>query len=404
MPVHAAALAQAACICLDEHQRLETSLETRRRLFRTERPGIFLTRAGRRRRGGRCRPRRDSCRSAPRSARAGSCRDWRAGGRADRDVDRTRSRARSRPSSPTVTSAVPRTTTQCSARCMCFCSDSRPPGFTTMRLTWKRVAVVDASRNSPRAGAAAAVLGGLAARLCLQPVDQLPCTSSTRCAAAHQHGVGRRHHHQVLDRRPRRSARSSECDEAALRVRRSRTGPRGIAGGVACRRSSQTASQLPMSDQPERAGTTAARVGLLHHRVVDRFLRRRARRPRASSAHEAEIGAGARGRGLRPPRRCRGSNRASSSSNSVGAEHEVAGVPQIAVRRRSASRRRGVRLLDEGLDGVHAVDRERGAAADIAVAGLRRGRADAEGDDAPGGGGCAAARTASRYSASSRIT
>src|ERR1700685_2871324 len=35
-----------------------------------------------------------------------------------------------------VTSAAPRTTTQCSARWWCFCSERRPPGRTTMRLTW----------------------------------------------------------------------------------------------------------------------------------------------------------------------------------------------------------------------------------------------------------------------------
>ena len=92
-------------------------------------------RGRRRRRGARCRPRRDSCRPAPRSIRAGSCRDWRAD-------ERCRSGYRSdsfsctlRTSSPTVTSAVPLTTTQCSERWKCFCSESLLPGFTTMRLT-----------------------------------------------------------------------------------------------------------------------------------------------------------------------------------------------------------------------------------------------------------------------------
>src|SRR3546814_3996527 len=36
-----------------------------------------------------------------------------------------------------VTRAVPRTTIQCSARCLCDCSDSRAPGLTLIRLTWK---------------------------------------------------------------------------------------------------------------------------------------------------------------------------------------------------------------------------------------------------------------------------
>ena len=47
--------------------------------------------------------------------------------RADRDIDRL-VLVHELLLSPIVTSAVPRTTTQCSARCMCFCSDSVPPG------------------------------------------------------------------------------------------------------------------------------------------------------------------------------------------------------------------------------------------------------------------------------------
>ena len=38
-------------------------------------------------------------------------------------------------SPPLVTLAVPLTTIQCSARWWCICSDSVPPGLTTMRLT-----------------------------------------------------------------------------------------------------------------------------------------------------------------------------------------------------------------------------------------------------------------------------
>jgi hypothetical protein len=37
-----------------------------------------------------------------------------------------------------VTLAVPETTTQCSARWWCICKESAAPGFTMMRLTWKR--------------------------------------------------------------------------------------------------------------------------------------------------------------------------------------------------------------------------------------------------------------------------
>src|SRR5215831_11188345 len=38
-----------------------------------------------------------------------------------------------RTSLPSVTSAVPLTTTQCSERWKCFCNESLLPGFTTMR-------------------------------------------------------------------------------------------------------------------------------------------------------------------------------------------------------------------------------------------------------------------------------
>ena len=73
----------------------------------------------------------------------------------------------------------------------------------------------------------------------------------------------------------------------------------------------------------------------------------------------------------------------------VGAEQEVAGIPQIAVAH-IAGGGGGVRLLDEALDGVHAVLADGLARQDVAVAGLRLGRLDAEGDDAPGLGGLAA--------------
>jgi hypothetical protein len=35
-----------------------------------------------------------------------------------------------------VTLAVPETTTQCSARWWCLCTDSLAPGLTVMRFTW----------------------------------------------------------------------------------------------------------------------------------------------------------------------------------------------------------------------------------------------------------------------------
>ena len=94
-----------------------------------------LTAARTRRRAARCRPRRDSCRPAPRSARAGCGRDWPAGGRFRSGYRSNSFSCTLRTSLPTVTSAVPLTTTQCSERWKCFCSESLLPGFTTMRLT-----------------------------------------------------------------------------------------------------------------------------------------------------------------------------------------------------------------------------------------------------------------------------
>ena len=49
----------------------------------------------------------------------------------------------------------------------------------------------------------------------------------------------------------------------------------------------------------------------------------------------------------------------------------------------------GIRLLDEAFNRVHAVLADRVSRKDVAVAGLRLGRLDAEGDDASGLGGCA---------------
>src|ERR1051326_5650300 len=68
----------------------------------------------------------------------------------------------------------------------------------------------------------------------------------------------------------------------------------------------------------------------------------------------------------------------------VGAKQEISGIPDAALLDVAARRGRG-RLLDEPL---HLADSlaERGAATDVAVAGFRLARRDAEGGDVAGFG------------------
>ena len=96
----------------------------------------------------------------------------------------------------------------------------------------------------------------------------------------------------------------------------------------------------------------------------------------------------------------------SRRASSVGAEQEHAAVPEVARRRRrSRCGGRAVGLLDEASTSKRRCAGQRRAAADVAVAGFRRGRRDAEGDQRAGRAPHGAARRPRAWKASaSRIT
>ena len=128
-------------------------------------------------------------------------------------------------------------------------------------------------------------------------------------------------------------------------------------------------------------------VSLFHHCVIDRFLRR-AREGVGAEPQEAEIGRRAGDRFLYGRRHLRLQPRHFVEQH-VGAEQEVTGIPQIAFLHIARGGHR-IGLFDKARDRMHAFGAERLAGQDVAVAGLRLGRLDAEGDDAAGLGAGAA--------------
>ncbi len=161
-----------------------------------------------------------------------------------------------------------------------------------------------------------------------------------------------------------------------------------IAGGIRRRNVEQ---RIPTADvrPAEIARHHRGAVGLFHHRVVDR-LERCAREGFRLQTQKAEIDCSLGDRGL--DRFGHGRFEAVEfREQHVGAEQEVAGIPQIAVAD-VAGGGGGVRLLDESLDRMRAAFPDRLAREDVAVAGLRLVRLDAEGDDLARFGGLAAGK------------
>ena len=153
----------------------------------------------------------------------------------------------------------------------------------------------------------------------------------------------------------------------AARIDEDRRAVRGIAGGVARR---QFPDRLPGADvRPairHRHHRRARRA--FHHRVVDRF--RRAARERVDvERDEAEIGAGGLQRG-RDRGGAVGLEAAVFVEQEARAEHEIAGVPEIALGD-IARRGLGVGLFDKPFDREQAWS-ERRAGTDVTVFG--RGR------------------------------
>ncbi len=147
--------------------------------------------------------------------------------------------------------------------------------------------------------------------------------------------------------------------------------------------------RVPTADvrPAEIAGHHRGAVGLFHHRIVDRFLRR-ARETRRVEAQETEVVGRVLHCGFDCVRHLRLQPRQFGEQH-VGAEQEIARVPQIAFAHIFLGVGR-VRLLDETPDAVDRAAVDRLARQDIAVAGLRLARLDAEGDDVAGLGGGAA--------------
>ena len=133
-----------------------------------------------------------------------------------------------------------------------------------------------------------------------------------------------------------------------------------------------------MSDQRKRDRQHRGQFGAFHHRVVDRFLRRLRERD-FGEAVEIEIGGelvdGVLG-GV-PDLRLEARKFA---QHHLGAEHEVAAVPEIAVGDIARGGRR-IGLLDEGFDLADRAPVLRRLRPDIAVARSGIGGLDAEGDD-----------------------
>ena len=142
-------------------------------------------------------------------------------------------------------------------------------------------------------------------------------------------------------------------DHAIARVRRHHGAVNRVAGLVAL---GDVEDRVPGADvgPAKVAGDHGGAVGLLHHRVVDRFLRRAGERL-GLEPQKAEIVVGAGDRRLDRLRHRR-LEACELGQQHVGAEQEIAGIPQIALGH-IAGGGFGVRLLDEGLDRIDAVRR-----------------------------------------------
>ncbi len=137
---------------------------------------------------------------------------------------------------------------------------------------------------------------------------------------------------------------------------------------------------VPVRVQRHDHGT----AGVLHDGVIDRLGRRSAERGGIES-QEIEVGATPSVCGPHSAEQL-GCVTLELREISTRAEHEHAAVPVVAALRQIALRRRAVGLLDEGLDGPGALA---GRGADVAVAGRRAARLDAEGHQRPvNGRGC----------------
>ena len=197
----------------------------------------------------------------------------------------------------------------------------------------------------------------------------------------HQHGVLRRHHHEIVDAFQRHQ-RLVGRDVAVAGILEYRRSQRGISLRILVR---QFPHRIPGADIGPAAGDRHHRRarGLFHDRVVDRDRLRRTERL-SIQRDEAEI-APCFGHGVRDRLHACGIDLAVLVEQNGGAEHEVAAVPEIAGLDVVLGGRL-VRLLDEFGNAADLAGHGF-ARADVAVFGRRALRLDAEGHDAPALGG-----------------
>ncbi len=304
-----------------------------------------------------------------------SCRGSPAGAWCPAGCRWTRSRSAASTSSPRVTWAVPRPRSSARRGGGASAATSTSPGLTMMRLTWKR---------RPRRAVVAAP-GAVHVRVdsvlaaAARPSGARPASSRPGRGPCARPAPRRRF--PPPPRRPGRRTRPCAVGAhvAAVGVDQHHV----AASGIAVRRPSR---RPPTARTRRRCRSSRCRPapprasGALHHRVVDGVRGQAANVGRSS--RRSRIGLARRRARARLAEHL-GRQRPQSSRPARGTEH--AAVPEVVAGLDAARGGRQVGLLDEALRLESACGiRQRLAAPDVAVAGLRRGRDDAEGDQMPG--------------------
>ncbi len=239
-------------------------------------------------------------------------------------------------------------------------------------------ALADVDALIPAPGAVHPTVGvRLRMRLLAQDADEILHPARLRLGGD-QHRVGGRHHHHVFQADHRGQTLTLAMHEAVTRADQLDAAPQCVALRVTLK---NAPDRIPGADIRPREGdrqhTGPGRP--LHHRVVDRGFGR----PREGvglKPHEVQIGDGVcecRAGGLQHL----GRMHLQLGQHHIGAEQEVAGVPQRPLPDQPLGAG-GVRLLDEALDPLETRRvGKRAAGTDIAVLGRGPGRGDAERHD-----------------------
>ncbi len=177
--------------------------------------------------------------------------------------------------------------------------------------------------------------------------------------------------------------------DAVARIERHDLALQYVSGGIG---RGDVKQRIPASDvgPAEMSGNDGHAIGLFHHGVVDRFLRR-ARECLRLQPYKAKIVGGARNR-LADGRGDFGLQSLEFRQQDVGAEEKVAGIPEIAFAH-IAGGCRDVRLFNECLHRIDAAVAEGLAGKNVAVARFRFSRLYSEGDDATGVGNRSTGKT-----------